>query len=717
MKQKTVKMICLFLAIIRMHAQSETDTAAGTEQEPFELEPVVVTADLWESELQKITASVSVLKEDQLDMNGVQHFEDVINAIPNVTWTGGSSRPRFIQIRGIGENSQFEGETPDSAVRFLIDDLDLTGVGTIGNLFDVSQVEVLRGPQAGAFGANAAGGVVRIVSNAPTAYWTGQIENTIGNDELIEAGVALGGPLLAVDPEQLTFRFSIHNLTQNGFRKNRTLNEDDTNERDEFSSRLKVRWLASEGWQLDGSFLYADFDNGYDEFTLNNEDVDMYSDEPGRDEQKTYGTSLRTSYFGFEEVDISYIAQYADTDSLFSYDTDWGAGFGAPAPFESGYSAFLQIDRDRNVYSNEIRFDSKEGKTADKFANRWTIGLFQQNLQEDSEINYFDRDFLDNAQVESDYETNTYSVFGQIEQKINNSSRLILGLRVERHEVDFSSRTLDNSDLDFDSNPDLLDGDAVDTTSELFGGKIAVEHDLATEHKVFASVARGYKAGGANTASFRNPTDPALYDDEKLWNYEIGLRNSFNQGRLNTQLTVFYLDREDAQLRDSSGSGGFFTYFTSNQGDAEHYGLEAEGTWNIIDDWTVVSRLGLLETELDNSGNDISNSPAYTYNFRIDYRPVHGFFAGMEVVGSDDYFESNSLNNREKRDAKTVVNGAVGFRWENWTLSIWAKNLFDEDYAERVFFFDNFDPDGGGTQRYEAPAAPRTFGVTANYQW
>ena len=82
----------------------------------------------------------------------------MINAIPNLTWTGGTSRPRYIQIRGIGENSQFEGETPDSTVRFLVDDLDFTGVGTIGNLFDVQQVEVLRGPQAGAFGANAAGG-------------------------------------------------------------------------------------------------------------------------------------------------------------------------------------------------------------------------------------------------------------------------------------------------------------------------------------------------------------------------------------------------------------------------------------------------------------------------------------------------------------------------------------------------------------------------------
>ncbi len=104
--------------------------------------------------------------------------------------------PAYIQIRGIGENSQFEGETPDSTVRFLVDDLDFTGVGTIGNLFDVRQVEVLRGPQAGAFGANAAGGVSQIVTNDPTPYWTGQVEGTLGNDSLFAGGFAVGGPCL-----------------------------------------------------------------------------------------------------------------------------------------------------------------------------------------------------------------------------------------------------------------------------------------------------------------------------------------------------------------------------------------------------------------------------------------------------------------------------------------------------------------------------------------
>ena len=223
--------------------------AEETPQKVQELPTTIVTGVLWESELQKTTASVTVIDDERLQTSGTQHFGDLINTIPNLTWSATSSRPRYIQIRGIGENSQFEGETPDSSVRFIVDDLDFTGIGTIGNLFDTQQVEVLRGPQAGAFGVNAAGGVVQIVTNDPTPEWSGKVEGTIGNDSLFAGGFAFGGPLLENDPERLTFRFSAYQLQQDGFRDNHFLGKNDTNERDEFNTRLKLRWIANEDWQ------------------------------------------------------------------------------------------------------------------------------------------------------------------------------------------------------------------------------------------------------------------------------------------------------------------------------------------------------------------------------------------------------------------------------------------------------------------------------------
>ena len=215
---------------------------------PVKLEPVVVTADLWAAPLERIPASVTVFDEAALQAGSVRHFGDLADQIPNFTWTGATSRPRYFQIRGIGENSQYEGETPDSTVRFLVDDLDFTGLGTIGSAFDVHQVEVLRGPQAGAFGANAAGGVVRLVTNAPTPFWTGQVEASAGGDRLREGGLAVGGPLAG---EQLMARLAIQQSNSDGFRRNVTLRRD-TNARDEFSARLRLTSILSPLWRWDG---------------------------------------------------------------------------------------------------------------------------------------------------------------------------------------------------------------------------------------------------------------------------------------------------------------------------------------------------------------------------------------------------------------------------------------------------------------------------------
>ena len=58
-------------------------------------------------------------------------------------------------------------------------------------------------------------------------------------------------------------------------------------------------------------------------------------------------------------------------------------------------------------------------------------------------------------------------------------------------------------------------------------------------------------------------------------------------------------------------------------------------------------------------------------------------------------------------------NAAVALCYEKWTFTLWGRNIFDKEYEERVFEFDN----GFGTERHEAPAAPQHFGATANYNW
>lgn len=678
-----------FAAVLTASLNAQTEpVASDAADNAVQIPETIVTGTLWESDLQKTTASITVIDEQRLKSSGTQHFGDLVNAIPNLTWTGGSSRPRYIQIRGIGENSQFEGETPDSSVRFMIDDLDFTGLGTVANLFDTKQVEVLRGPQAGAFGVNAAGGVVQVVTNDPTPYWTGQVEGSAGDDSLFAGGVAVGGPLLKNAPEQLTFRFSAYQLQQDGFRDNKRLGKDDTNERDELNTRLKLRWIANDDWQWDGTLFYADVDNGYDEWSLDNTEFDTFSNQPGRDEQESFAASIRGTWTGMDNVDATTITTYTDTDAVNSYDGDWGS--------PGAYTDFLALDREREVFSQEFRFDSADQEDALGWIDRWTVGFYMNMMDETT-----------NSVVESgaiwdvDYEADSYALFGQFAHDFSERTRLIVGLRVEYYDIDVQASG--------DFYGTLFD-DSVDESDTLFGGKITLEHDLDDTQMVFASVARGYKAGGASSPNYTASTDLA-YDDETLWNFEAGLRSDWFDGQALTQVTAFYLYREDPQFRDSAGSGVWYAYTTVNGDSADHYGLEAEATWFINKNWTASAGLGLLEAEGDDSSRDLSNAPNYTYNARLDYVAENGFFANFEVVGRDEYYESNSHN--EKRSSFAQFNGALGYRYESWTLTLWGRNLFDEEYEKRIFYFDN----GFGDTRYENPADPQQFGATLNYSW
>src|SRR5260370_15714632 len=117
------------------------------------LEYMVVTAGVGSTSVAELPQSVTVIDRDTLRSAGVQHFEDVLGLIPDLNWAGGTSRPRFFQLRGIGEVEQYQG-APNPSVGFLIDDIDFSGVGMPATLFDTQQIEVLRGPQGTAYGAN-----------------------------------------------------------------------------------------------------------------------------------------------------------------------------------------------------------------------------------------------------------------------------------------------------------------------------------------------------------------------------------------------------------------------------------------------------------------------------------------------------------------------------------------------------------------------------------
>ena len=673
---------------------------------PVTLAPLRVTADLWESPLERIPASVSVYDERTLQEGVVQHFGDLADRIPNLTWTGGTSRPRYLQIRGIGENSQYEGETPDSTVRFLVDDLDFTGLGTLGGTFDVQQVEVLRGPQAGAFGANAAGGVVRLVTHAPTSFWTGRVEGTVGEDGLRAGGLAFGGPLVAAKPEQLMARLSLHQHVSDGFRRNVTRNRD-TNARDELTARLRLTFNPTATWRWEASAIFSEVNNGFDDFALDNNGRRTFSDQPGRDEQKSWGGSLRGTFTGFSGVRLTTVTSGSWVDSVYSYDDDWTA---------ASYQGFSDLRRDRTVFGQELRLDSALTRGALGWVDRWTLGAYFSRTDEASA--YTNEDPANLRGLRTNYDGDQRALFGQLSHDFSPATRVILGLRVEQVDVqgDGTRTRFRKTRGTFD--PVATFAPQFDDT--LVGGKLTLEHNLSDRHLAFASVTRGYKAGGVNIdARISPPADPLVYGTEYLWNYEVGVRGNALEQRLFGELTVFHLKRQDTQVRDSAGFGGSYRFFTANARRADVSGLEASGSFAITPPWSVHGSFALMDSSLDRfvlangsvgGGRRLANTPPYGYTVGTRYRAASGLFGQVELIGRGRQFDSN--NHDEARRAFEVVNASLGCVWREWTFTLWARNVFNERYDKRVFFFGNEEPDFE-PKRYESRADPRQFGLTA----
>ena len=148
------------------------------------LDEIVVESGLVSRSYLNSNNSLTVIRLDEIRESGADHLEDMINRVSNLNWAGGTSRPRYFQLRGIGERSQYFGEGPPNfSIGYVLDNIDLSGLGMVGQLVDIDQIEVFKGPQSSVFGSNAIGGVISLRSGKPDEKNTFKYSFTLGNDQ------------------------------------------------------------------------------------------------------------------------------------------------------------------------------------------------------------------------------------------------------------------------------------------------------------------------------------------------------------------------------------------------------------------------------------------------------------------------------------------------------------------------------------------------------
>jgi iron complex outermembrane receptor protein len=689
-------------------ANISADTSSNN-TDSIELDTFTVNADLRDISQDKIAASVSILDELELQDRGATHFGDVLLQLPNVNFSAEGSRPRHLQIRGMGERDEYTG-APNASVGFAIDDIDFSGIGMAANLFDIKQVEVLRGPQGTRYGANALAGLVNVRSNDPTSYRESLIEVTAGEDDLTEVGLMTSGAF-SDDKDSPLYRFSMFKHDSDGFRNNKFLGKDDTNGRDELFLRGKLHFNLTSATDLDITLLHADIDNGYDVWSLDN-NFSTETDEPGKDEQQSTAAAVKFTLDGSDNFTLTSITTIADSDMTYGYDGDWVDRSYWATPFVYNY----ENKKDRDTFTQEFRFVSKPASRVFNDTTDWLAGVYYSNLDEENKTSeQFEDDFtspLFSSSKSSDFEADNIAAFGQLDHHLNERTVLSSGFRIEHNSQDFSSSL----------------GEDVSPSDNLFGGHISVTYDLNQQHNVYTSISRGYKAGGFNAGLGAGVDSRFLqFDKETSINYEIGLKSSLANNTLKTAITAFYTDRKDPQFDGYSFVGANYVYYTENLDNAENYGIEVEFDWQANSNWNMFGSLGLLETEVDGqplntsfvmSGRDQAHAPSYQYNIGTQYRNQSGFFARIDVTGVDAFYFDNVHD--FKSDNYTLTNARIGYEIDNWEVYLWGKNIFDEEYATRGFFFANDPAYGFGAEpskEFERLGDPRQFGLTARMRF
>ena len=677
------------------------------------VEEIIVKGDWREGLVSQEDSSVLVLGTKIIESQAIKHFENLTYLIPNLNFAASDSRARHFQIRGIGERSGYE-RTPNSAVGFLIDDIDYSGQGGIATTFDVDQIEVHRGPQGSRIGSNAMAGLIYIRTKEPTEKFEISNEFTTGIYGSKNLGIAFGGPIKS--NQDISYRLALRKDYSDGFRKNLFLNRSDTSKKDESTFRLKVDWQAGDETTFKFLITQIDLDDPADIWTIDGS-LNTLSDRPGMDSQKTnaYGVKIFHEFDGFE---LQSLTSVTDTDVTLSYDADWG-NKDSHAPYT--YDYFSETLRNRETFSQEFRLVSDLTDSNGNQSIEWVLGMSffdvkESNLKKDDGIFGDLSDpygpYVSESSSSSNFSSKSFSLFGNLDYLINESTKISFGTRWEDYESDYDDSF----------------GESFNPSDKMSGGKISLIKKLINDSNIFVSVARGYNQGGFNLNLGLAPesTNNNLYfDPEFLTNYELGINSKFLDSKMNIAAVIFYSDREDQQVLISTqvdpSDPNTFSFLTQNAAEGINQGLEINMSMIVNESLDIFTNVGLLKTEIKNwksrpdlEGRAQAHAPKKSYSFGMNWRPTNKTFLSIDIVGKSSFYYSDSHNNKSKSYALTNIN--YGYIKDEWTYTFWIRNAFDKYYSVRGFYFGNEAPNFEDTL-YERHGDPKHYGVTVRYDF
>lgn len=702
MKMAALAFVCLFAMPVFANNRSSAENAENDSiYKNIQISEIYISSGKVYGKLSELPISVTSLSGSDLKMRNITNIKDFSLMVPNLFMPDyGTKLTSPVYIRGIGSriNSPSVGLYVDGIPYFEKSTFDF-------DFADIANIEVLRGPQGTLFGRNTMGGIINVTTHSPSNYEGTHLNLTTGSYGQLQTSLSHYGKVNNKWGYSLTGNY-IHN---NGFFENKFDNKK-ADKLNSVSGRARLTYQHN-GIDLNivSGYEYSD-QSGYpymkiDTATHKPTEVNYNGDSFFRREMSSNGVVLgitRDRFVFTSRTAYQYYKAHQGIDQDFT-----------PASLY-----YVNQKEKQHMVSQELEFkNAKEGRFL------WIAGLFgfYQGLDKQVRMDYLaDVKPVQSANTSTDkyYDNPSYgaSVFAQASVRDLLIPRLTLTAGA-RFDMEFSD--LKYTFYGISSKGTTL-ADKFDHSLKhtQISPKVSLQYQFAKGQNVYATATKGYKAGGFNS-SF-GTKEERTFKPEDSWNYELGTKLVFADGKIHTDLALFYIDWNNQQIYQplSTGKGSLL----KNAGKSVSTGVEWSGNWQILPGLNLQGSYGYthatfkkyINKGIDYAGNYLPYVPEHTVAGNLNYTYYAknvNWFSRISLslqyngVGPLYWNDENSM----KQDFYNTLAARAAISKDRLTVALWAKNITNADYS--AFYFEAL------RNSYIQKARPRTFGVDVSFSF
>lgn len=690
------------------------------------IEEIVVTARYRQESLQDTPISITAFDSARIEAAGITDVHGFINLTPNFfareTFRSGVT---FLTIRGITTGQQ--GFAP---ISYVVDGVKTSSIDAInqGALFDLERIEVLKGPQSALYGAGAIAGAVNVITKKPTDEFEGQVKLGYAEGDDFTFKGSVSGPIVE---DTLSFRLSGYYRNTDGLVD--TTTGDDLDFEEQGAVRGRLLFTPNDMVNLEFRAAYSEIEAGaatqesFTDFNLLNtfnsqtqarrgiigeENRDILDVSAKIDIELPF--AILTSVSSYHEMDqdlygsASWIRPPAlgEPPVIGLFGPIYGEnavepamGFGPMGPTGQAIDHFQDLVDNFEIFTQDVRLTSN---TEGSF--RWVAGF-----------EYIDREIINGLTLGTINPQNTSLTFvnrfderndtiwgAYLHLSLDITEDMELAVSGRYDEDDYSTRLFNPASGETISSLDEngMPVDKLKATDSKFQPKVTLSYDWSENLHTYLTYSEGYRFGFFNTGNLTNP--------EETKNYEFGLKAVLLDGQASFNGAVFYIDYSNQQLTSVTSQPPF--RLTTNIPESDVLGFEIETTLRATEDLNLSAGVGYLDTEISELNRRLDAVPKVTANIAADY--IHDMGNGLEIVGRVSWRHQGSFILRSgffNIHAIDLLDIRLGLQKDNWSVTGFAKNVLDEQFASDATDF--------GVAFVRSYSPPSSIGVELGYRF